>query len=82
LVVLPLSLFHLENRVCMSRGEQVVGAAWRAAMRIVVGVGDLVQRIADGHTGLVLSGQAIERSGGAVCGLHHTREDVERGFLG
>jgi hypothetical protein len=51
-----LYLFHLENRVCLSRGVQVAGAVWRAAMRIVVGVGDLVQRSGDGHTGWVLGG--------------------------
>jgi hypothetical protein len=66
LVVLLLSLFHLENRVCLSRGMQVAGAAWRAATRIMAGVGDMVQRTADGHTGRVLDGWAIERSGGAV----------------
>jgi hypothetical protein len=37
-----LYLAHLENRVCLSLGVQVVGASWRAAMRIVAGVGDLV----------------------------------------
>jgi hypothetical protein len=47
----------------------------------VVGVGDLVQRIEDGCTGQVLSGRAIERSGGAVCGLHRERRDEEREFL-
>jgi hypothetical protein len=41
-----------------------------------------VQRIGDGHTGRVLGGGAIERSGGAVCGLHHVRGDEEREFLG
>jgi hypothetical protein len=46
----------------------VAGAAWRAVMRIVAGVGDLVQR--------------IERSAGAMCGLHRARGDKERGFLG
>jgi hypothetical protein len=40
----PLILFHLENRVCLSRGVQVAGVAWRVAMRIISGVGDLVQR--------------------------------------
>jgi hypothetical protein len=68
-----LSLFRSENRVCLSRGVQVVGAAWRAAMRTVAGVGDLVQRIGDGRTGRVLGGRTVERSGGAVCGLHLTR---------
>jgi hypothetical protein len=54
----------------LSRGVEVVGAAWRAAMRTVVEVGDLVQRTDDGRTGQILSGRAVERSGGAVCGLH------------
>jgi hypothetical protein len=49
-------------------------------MRIVIGVGDLVQRIKDDRTGQVLGGRAIERSGGAVCDLHRAREDEERGF--
>jgi uncharacterized membrane protein (GlpM family) len=39
--VFLLSLFHLVNRVCLSRGVQVAGAAWRAATRIMAGVGDL-----------------------------------------
>jgi hypothetical protein len=51
-------------------------------MRIVVGVGDLVQRIGDGRTGRVLSDRAIEKSGGTVCGLHRARGDEEREFLG
>jgi hypothetical protein len=51
----------------LSRGVQVVGAAWRATMRIVAGVGDMVQRTGDGQTGRVLSGGAIEWSGGVVC---------------
>jgi hypothetical protein len=61
---------------------QVAGAAWRAATRIMAGVGDLVQRTGDGRTGQVLGGRMIERSGGAVCGLHHARGDEECGFLG
>ena len=65
----------------MSRGVQVAGAAWRAAMRIMAGVGDLVQRTGDGCTGRVLDGWAIERLGGAVCGLHHARGDEEHRFL-
>jgi hypothetical protein len=79
--VFPLSLFRLENRVCLSHGVQVASATWRAATRIVVGVGDLVQRIGDGRTGQVLGGRAIERSGGIMCGLHRARGDEERGFL-
>jgi hypothetical protein len=32
--------------------------------------------------GLVLGGWMIERSGNAVCGLHHAQGDKERQFLG
>jgi hypothetical protein len=66
----------------LSRGVQVAGATWCAATRIMTGVGDLVQRTRDGRTGQVLGGWAIERSGGAMCGLHHERGDEEREFLG
>jgi hypothetical protein len=72
---LSFIFFHSENHVCLSRGVQVAGAAWRAATRTVAGVGDLVQRTGDGHTGRVLGGRAIERSGGAVCSLHLARGD-------
>jgi hypothetical protein len=75
-------LFRSENRVCLSYGVQVAGAAWRAAMMIVIGVGDLVQRIKDGRTGRVLGGRTVERSGGIVCGLHRAHGDEEREFLG
>jgi hypothetical protein len=47
----------------------------------VVGVGDLVQRTGDGRTCRVLSGQTIERSGDAVCGLHRACGDEEHEFL-
>jgi hypothetical protein len=43
---------------------------------------DLVQRIGDGHTGQVLGGRTIMRSGDAVCSLHHAHRDEERIFLG
>jgi hypothetical protein len=66
----------------LSRGVQVEGAAWNATMRIVAGVGDLVQRIGDGRTCQILGGRAIERSGDTVCDLHHARGDEEHGFLG
>jgi hypothetical protein len=78
--LLPLVL--LENRIYFSRGVQVTGAAWSAMTRIVVGVGDLVQRIRDGRTGRVLGVRAIESSDGAVCGLHRAHGDEERKFLG
>jgi hypothetical protein len=82
LVVLTLSLFNVENRICLSRGVQVAGVAWHTTTRIVVGVGDLVQMTGDGRTSRVLGGRAIKRSGGAVCDLHRARGDEERGFLG
>jgi hypothetical protein len=50
------TLFRLENHVCLSRGVHVAGVAWRAATRTMEGVGDLVQRSGDGHTGRVLGG--------------------------
>jgi hypothetical protein len=75
-------LSRSENHVCLSRGVQVAGAAWRATTKIMAGVGDLVYRTGDGHTGRVLDGRAIKRSGGTVCGLHRVRGDDERGFLG
>jgi hypothetical protein len=54
----------LENHVCLSRGVQVAGVAWRAAMRTVAGVGDLVQRIGDIRTGRVLDGATKPTEGG------------------
>jgi hypothetical protein len=59
----------------LSRGVQVAGGAWHAGTRTMAGVGDLVQRIEDGHTGQVLGGRAVERSGGTVCGLHLAHGD-------
>jgi hypothetical protein len=67
--VFLLPLVHSENRVCLSRGVQVIGVAWRAATRTVAGVGDLVQRTEDGRTSRVLSGWAVKRSGDVVCRL-------------
>jgi hypothetical protein len=55
--------------------------AWHVATRIMAGVGDLVQRTGDGRTGRVLDGRTIERSGGAMCGLHRARGDEEHEFL-
>jgi hypothetical protein len=66
-----LSLFRSENHVCLSRGVEVVGAAWRAATRTVAGVGDLVQRTGDGRTGRVAPC--------AVCTWHVETRTV--GFL-
>jgi hypothetical protein len=72
----------LKNCVCLSRGVHVTVAVWRVATRIMAVVGDLVQRTGDVRIGRVLDGRTIERSGGAVCGLHRARGDEERGFFG
>jgi hypothetical protein len=76
-----LSLFRLKNCVCLSRGVQVAGAAWRAATKTVTEVGDLMQMIRDDRINQVLGGRAVERSSGAVCGLHRAHRDDERMFL-
>jgi hypothetical protein len=80
--VLPLFLFHLDNRVCLSECVQVIGVAWCTTTRIMAGVGDLVQRTGDGRTGRVLIGRVIERSGGAVCSLHCACGNEKCVFLG
>jgi hypothetical protein len=53
----------------LSHGVQVVGAAWCAVMRIVAGVGDLVQRTGDDRIGHVLGGRAVgwRRVRSALC---------------
>jgi hypothetical protein len=81
-MILLLSLFRVENRVCLSHSVQVTGAAWRAAMRIVAGVGDLVQRTENGHTGRVLCGRMIGRSGDVVCSPYYAHRNEKRMFLG
>jgi hypothetical protein len=82
LFYLSFIFVSLENHICLSHGVQVAGAAWRAVTITMAGVGDLVQRTGDGRTYQVLGGRAVERSGGAVCGLHLVRGELERGFLG
>jgi hypothetical protein len=61
---------------------KVIGAIWRAVMRIMTGVGELVQRIESGRTGWVQDGWVIERSSGIVWGQHRARGDEERVFPG
>jgi hypothetical protein len=72
-VVLPLFLFCVENRVSLSRGVHVACATWREAMRIVAGVGDLVQRTVDGQAQVRYSvaGWSIGRvTPWAICTMH------------
>jgi hypothetical protein len=73
--VFVLPLFCSENRVFLSRGVQVVGAARHAATRTMIGVGDLVQRTEDDRTCRILGGRAVERSGDIVYDLHLARGD-------
>jgi hypothetical protein len=63
----------------LSRDVQVVGAAWRAATRTVAEVGDLVQRTGDGHTGWVLGGREVERSGGVTTTFYKKKNFVQIG---
>jgi hypothetical protein len=64
------------------RDVQVAGTVWCAAMSIMAGIEDLMQRTRDGRTGQVLSGRVIGRSVNAVCVLHRAHGDEEHGFLG
>jgi hypothetical protein len=50
-------------------------------MRIMAGVGDLMQRTGNDSIGRVLGGRMIGRSGDNVCGMNHARVDEEHGFL-
>jgi hypothetical protein len=60
---------------------QVACAVWWVATRIMVEVGDLVQRIENRRIGRVHGGRTIGRSGDTVCSLHRARVDKECGFL-
>jgi hypothetical protein len=74
-VVLPYCyLSCVKNHVCLYCGVQVTGATWRATMRIVTGVGDLVQTTEDGQAKVGYS--VVGRSGGrlmlcVVCTVHN-----------
>jgi hypothetical protein len=74
-------LSHSEYHICLSHGVQVAGAARPLAMRIMAGVGDLMQRTGDSRTGEYL---LVGRSRGqvtpcAVCTMHV--ETRSTGFL-
>jgi hypothetical protein len=60
---------------------QVAGAACQTAMRIMTGLGDLIQRIKDGRTDRVLDDQTIGMSGEVVCDLYRTRRDEDHEFF-
>jgi hypothetical protein len=78
-MVLLISLFRVENRVCLSCSVQVTSATWRAAMRIVAGVGDLVRRTGDGQAqvGYSVAGQSRGRvTLCVVCTVHEETRSV------
>jgi hypothetical protein len=50
-------------------------------MRIMAGVGDLVQRTGNGRPGQILGGQMIEMSGDAVYSLHRVQGDKKHGVF-
>jgi hypothetical protein len=80
-VILPYYLFHVKKCVCFSHVVSVTGAAWPVAMRIEVGLGDLVQRTEDGQAQVGYS--LVGRSRGwvtlcAVCTVH--KETRSAGF--
>jgi hypothetical protein len=59
-----LPLFRVENHVYLSRGVPIAGATWQAVTRIVVRVGDLVQKTRDDQTQIGYS--MVRRSGGRL----------------
>jgi hypothetical protein len=80
---------HLFYLYLCSLGESRLLVSWCAGDRCGLACSDedrgrssRLQRNVDDHTDRVLGGQAIERSSGTVCGLHHTRGDEERVLLG
>jgi hypothetical protein len=82
LVVLPLSLFHLENRVSSSRGVKVAGAAWWVAMSIMAGVGDLVWRIGDSQAQVGYSLARRSRGRVTLCVVYTMHMETRSiGFL-
>jgi hypothetical protein len=77
-----LYLSYVENHVYLSYGVQVIGVTCRVATRIVVGVGDMMQRTGDGQAQVGYS--VVERSRGrvtlcVVCTVH--KETRSAGFL-
>jgi hypothetical protein len=67
----------------VSFGESCLLVSWCAGGRCVMACSDEDRgrsrrpgaKDRDGRTGRVLGGRAVERSGGAVCGLHLARGD-------
>jgi hypothetical protein len=80
-MVLPLCLFRLENRVWLSHGVQVTSAARRAAMRIVAGVGDLVQKTEVSQTHVGYSGAGRSRGQVTLCVTCTVHEETKSAYF-
>jgi hypothetical protein len=74
-------IFVMFSEFCLFRGVYVAGVVYRAAMRIMTGVGDLIQRNEDDRTGRLLGDRTIRILSDVVCDLHRARGDDEREFL-
>jgi hypothetical protein len=75
-VLLPLSLFCVENHVFLSHGVQVTSVIWWAVTRIVAGVEDHVQSTRDDQAQVGYS--VVRPSRGlvtlcAICNVHEER---------
>jgi hypothetical protein len=64
-----LYLSHVKNHVCLSCGVQVTSATWRTSMRIMAGVGDLVQRIEDDQAQVKYSVAEQSRDRVTLCAV-------------
>jgi hypothetical protein len=76
MVFLPLSLYHVNNRVCLSCGVHVAGAARRVATMIMAGVGDLVWRIGDGQAQVEYSVAGRSRGQVTLCVVCTVHEEM------
>jgi hypothetical protein len=65
----------------MSHCVQVTGATWWAAMRIVVGVGDLVQRTGNDQAQVEYSVAGRSRDRVTLCTVCTLHEETSTGFL-
>jgi hypothetical protein len=78
-MILPYLLSCVKNHVYLSRGVQVTGATWWTAMRIMTGVGDLVQMTEDNQVHI---GYSVTRKLGGrvmfctVCTVHKETRSV------
>jgi hypothetical protein len=60
----------------LSHGVWVAGVAWLAAMRIVIGVGDLVQRIKDGQAQVGYSVAGGSTSQVTLCAMYTMHKET------